>query len=68
MVEVNWTIASLEDMNAIAEYIELDSVRFASVMIESFFERAIILETNPYAGKLLIELNNPFIRELIEVN
>jgi toxin ParE1/3/4 len=68
MVEVNWTINALEDANHIAEFIALDSEYYASMVIESFFNRIVILEENSYAGRMVPEPENPFIRELIEGN
>jgi addiction module RelE/StbE family toxin len=68
MVEINWTINALEDVHNIAEFIALDSEHYASMVVESFFTRIQILEHNIQAGKLVPELSNPFVRELIEGN
>lgn len=68
MAQINWTICALEDVNNIAEFIAKDSEHYAALTVESFFDSIIILEKNVNAGKLVAELNNPFIRELIEGN
>jgi toxin ParE1/3/4 len=64
MVEISWTEQSLEDINNIAEYIAKDSVKYANIQVELFFERTHILKTMPLSGKITPELNKPKIREL----
>ena len=64
MVEVNWTEQSLDDINNIAEFIAKDSIKYANIQVELFFERTHVLKTMPLAGKVTPELNKPKIREL----
>ncbi|MBK6983842.1 MAG: type II toxin-antitoxin system RelE/ParE family toxin [Bacteroidetes bacterium] len=64
MVEISWTEQSIEDINNIAEYIAKDSVKYANIQVELFFERTHILKTMPLSGKITPELNKPKIREL----
>ena len=64
MVEISWTEQSLEDINNIAKYIAKDSVKYANIQVELFFERTHILKTMPLSGKITPELNKPKIREL----
>ncbi len=64
MVEINWTEQSLDDINSIAEFIAKDSVKYAQLQVELFFERIKILHTMPSAGKVVPELNKLKIREL----
>jgi addiction module RelE/StbE family toxin len=64
MVEINWTEQSLEDINNIAEFIAKDSVKYAKIQVELFFERTHILRTMPLSGKIVPEINKSKIREL----
>jgi plasmid stabilization system protein ParE len=65
MVEVNWADQSLEDINSIAEFIAKDSLRYANIQVQRFFDRTEILYKNPNAGRIVPEVNNAAIRELI---
>ena len=64
MVEINWTEQSLDDINNIAEFIAKDSIKYANIQVELFFERTHILKKMPMAGKITPELNKTKIREL----
>lgn len=64
MVEINWTYQSLDDINNIAEFIAKDSIKYANIQVELFFERTHILKTMPMFGKITPELNKTKIREL----
>ncbi|MBC7695545.1 MAG: hypothetical protein H7141_08885 [Burkholderiales bacterium] len=44
MVEINWTEQSLDDINNIAEFIAKDSIKYANIQVELFFERTHILK------------------------
>lgn len=65
MVRINWTTYALENIQDIAEYISKDSVRYAYVQVERFFERVKILEDFPKTGKVVPEAENESIRELV---
>lgn len=65
MVEVNWTDQSLEEIKSIAEFIAKDSPRYAEIQVERFFNRTEILHNNPHAGRIVPEVNDETIRELI---
>lgn len=68
MVEVRWTDQAIKDIDHIAEYISKDSLTFAQIQTERFFERAKILETQPLTGRIVPELNNQLTRELVMGN
>ncbi|WP_192823360.1 type II toxin-antitoxin system RelE/ParE family toxin [Rufibacter sp. LB8] len=68
MAAVIWTAQALEDINAIAEYIAADSPKYAAITVQKFFSKAAMLETLPNSGRVVPELNNPSIRELLEGN
>lgn len=65
MVEVNWTPQSIEDIENIAEYISKNSLKYALIQAQDFFDAALILETYPKAGRVVPELDNKIVRELI---
>lgn len=65
MVEIRWTDQSLIDIENIAEFISKDSKRYASVQVERFFEETEILKTFPQSGRIVPEINNKDIREII---
>ena len=64
MVEINWTLQAIDDVNNIAEYISKDSVKYAELQVELFFERVKILKTFPNSGKIVPEIDKEKIREL----
>lgn len=66
--EVKWTAQAIDDLLSIAEFISRDSAYFAQVQVEKLFGRASILETHPKAGRVVPELTQENLRELIEGN
>ncbi len=67
-IEVKWTLYSLEDIDRIAEFISKDSIFYAQVQTERFFQRVKMLETYPKAGRVVEEIGAEDIRELVEGN
>jgi addiction module RelE/StbE family toxin len=65
MVEVKWTDQSIQDIDNIAEYISQDSVHYAELQVNDFFERAEILNEFPNTGRIVPEFKDKNIRELI---
>ncbi len=65
MALVNWTEQSIEDIEAIANYIALHSPKFASLQVNRFFEKTEILETQSFIGRIVPEVKNKMIREII---
>jgi len=65
MAEIRWTDQSLADIENIAEFIAKDSERYASIQVERFFDETIILEQFPYAGRIVPEIKNRYVREII---
>ncbi len=68
MVELNWTEDAINDLINIGEYIELDSIKYASVIVNSIFSYAEILKISPKAGRIVPEFQKNNIRELIKGN
>lgn len=58
MVKIKWNDEALLDMNEIAEFIASDSPTFAKIQVQRFFDRVMILNDNPLAGRPVPELND----------
>jgi addiction module RelE/StbE family toxin len=65
MVIVRWTNQSINDIQNIAEYISKDSLKYARLQVNAFFDRCKILEQFPLSGRIVPEIENENIRELI---
>ncbi|UOB19431.1 type II toxin-antitoxin system RelE/ParE family toxin [Abyssalbus ytuae] len=68
MVQINWTVQSVNDLKSIADYISVDSVKYAKLQIIRIKTRTFILKSQSHAGKIVPEINKSNIRELIEGN
>ncbi|RLD61476.1 MAG: type II toxin-antitoxin system RelE/ParE family toxin [Bacteroidetes bacterium] len=66
MVRINWTFQAKKDLNAIAEYISKDSKRYAKLQVIRLKNRTRILKIQIRTGKIVPEINQENIRELIE--
>lgn len=66
MVEVNWTHQAPGGLQDIAEYIARDSERYASLIVDRLFSASEVLQDYPKSGRIVPELNNEEIRELVE--
>lgn len=65
MARLNWTELSVDDMTNIAEFISKDSVKYATIQIRRIRERARLLRTKPFLGRIVPEIQDDSIRELI---
>lgn len=68
MVKLVWTELSTEDLKVIFDYIAKDSVRYASITVNKIYNRAQDIIDNPYAGRVVPEINIEVIREVISGN
>lgn len=68
MVKVRWNEEALNDINEIAEYIAQDSEIYAIIQVERFFDSAEILKRGSRVGRVVPELGDKKVRELIEGN
>ena len=68
MVQVSWTFQAKDDLKTIAEYIKLNSVRYAKLQVIKIKTRTHILKSHPQAGRIVPEIESEEIRELIEGN
>lgn len=65
-VSIIWTEQALEDMDIIADYIAINSIHYAQITVTKLFDRTTILERFPKSGRIVPEINEENIRELIE--
>ncbi len=65
MVEVKITEKALTDLAAIGEFIARDSEKYAKATIQNIFETVKFLEDFPELGRIVPEINNKSIREVI---
>ncbi len=68
MVEIVWTNNALTDLEEIAEFIAKDSAKYARFTVDKIFNQTFILKSYPLLGRIVPELNNEQIRELITGN
>ncbi len=68
MVRINWTFQAKNDLKNIAEYISKDSKHYAKLQVNRIKTRTRILKTQNRSGKIVPEINQEDIRELIEGN
>ena len=65
MVKIVWTELSIEDLKEIYDYISLYSQRYALITIEKIYLRVQDIIDNPRVGRIVPEINNSKIREVI---
>lgn len=65
MARLRWTLQAESDLKNIYEFISLDSKHYASIHIERIREKTKLLIRHPKIGRVVPELNNKNIRELI---
>jgi addiction module RelE/StbE family toxin len=62
---ITWSPQSLRDLEAIRAYISQDSPRYAALVVQRIVASVERLEAFPEPGRLVPELNNPEIREIV---
>lgn len=65
MAQIIWTIQSAEDLENIHEYISKDSVKYARIQIIRIRDRVKILKKYPNSGRVVSELSDKSLREII---
>ena len=68
MVKINWTRQSIEDIHSIRAYYIERSTKFTEELTDKIIEKAAVLENFPNMGRIVPEIGNAFIRELIFQN
>ena len=65
MVEVRWTSQAAEELGSISTFIAKDSPSYARLFVIDIFESVERLIKFPNSGRVVPELNNSTVRELI---
>lgn len=65
MVEVRWSLQAAQDLNAIISFISRDSSAYARIFVVDVFEALTRIGTFPKAGRIVPELSDPNVREVI---
>ena len=65
MAEIIWTDPALSDLNDIAEYIALQNMVAAKMLVQSVFEKVERLELFPESGRVPSELSHLSYREVV---
>ena len=65
MVEVRWTPQALDDLESIADFIAKDSLYYARLFVIDILEAVDRLAKFPKSGRVVPELKNQIIREII---
>ncbi len=66
MIKLRWTTQAVEDLEAIRNFIANDSVAYADLVIARLLEAVERLEHFPRSGRVVPELSDPQLREIIE--
>ncbi len=65
MVEVKVTDKAISDIELLANYIAKDSIKFAGITVQNIFEAINYIVDFPEIGRIVPELNQKSIREII---
>lgn len=65
---VKWALTALDDLEKAAGYIEKDSPRYASILVQESFQAAKSLHQWFERGRIVPEIGNQDIRELFVMN
>jgi toxin ParE1/3/4 len=65
MVTIRWSLQASEEFENICEYIEIDSIFYAKLFAEKLLYAIQNLEKFPKIGRIVPEINQTNIRELI---
>lgn len=68
MVQINWTLQAKDDLKNIVDYISKDSITYAKRQALIIRNRTKILKSQTHLGKIVPEIEDKNIRELIEGN
>jgi addiction module RelE/StbE family toxin len=65
MAEVRWTVQAVDDLDAIARFIEADSPHYASLFVIDVLDAAERLRQFPLSGRVVPEAGSPSVREVL---
>lgn len=65
MVKVRWSKQAIEDIHRIQEYYSDFAVNFSIQLLDQIFEKENLIANHPEIGRVVPELNNRSVREII---
>jgi len=65
VTEIIWSPQAIEDVEAIRAYVARDSARYADLLVERLVSAVEGLETNPLSGRVVPEIGDDTLREVI---
>ena len=65
MAEIKWTFQAAEDLESITDFITRDSLHYARLFVVDIFKAVDHLKKFPQSGRIVPELNDSTVRELI---
>jgi addiction module RelE/StbE family toxin len=66
VIKLRWTTQAVEDLEAIRNFIANDSAAYADLAVARLLEAVERLEHFPRSGRIVPELSDPQLREIIE--
>ena len=68
MTRIIWAPQAIEDVEAIRAYVARDSAHYADLLVERLVSAVARLETNPLSGRVVPEMGEEALREVIHGN
>jgi addiction module RelE/StbE family toxin len=65
MVKITWSKQAIEDIYKIQEFYSSFATNFSIKLVDQIFEKEKLIANHPGIGRIVPELNNPSVRELI---
>ena len=65
MMNLKWSDVAKQDMQSIYDFIARDSIYYANEYTDKLFEAAERLEEFPYSGRIVPEIGDENVREII---
>ncbi len=65
MVKITWSKQAIEDIHRIQEYYSAFAVSFSKQLVDQIFEKENLIAVHPEIGRIVPELNNKSVREII---
>lgn len=65
MTAIRWSPQAADDLDAIRSFIARDSAHYAQLVVQRLVVAIDILTTSPQMGRVVPELRNPEVREVI---
>jgi len=65
MAKIRWTSKAVKQLEQIVDFISEDSNHYATLTVRNIFKKVRLLKSHPRLGRIVPELNEPDVREMI---